>query len=307
MVTVLAQAAQSAGGAAGASQPSSSGEKVLTTWEKWLDKAGELLTQYGLRVVGALIFLIAAWIVSSYLVRVTVRGLTKAKVEITLAKFLSNLARWGLLALVVIACLDIFGVPATSFVTVLGTVGLAIGLALQGSLSHMAAGVMLLLFRPFRVGDTVVVAGQLGTVDEIQLFTTQLDTPDMRRVIIPNGQIYGAIIQNITHHPIRRVDANVGVTYGADIEHTRKVLMDAATAVPGRLQDRPVEANMAQLSPSSVDWVVVVWANAADAGPVKQELLRRVKEGLNLAGIDNPLPQMVLHAGNGIAVPGARG
>jgi small conductance mechanosensitive channel len=302
-VSVLGQMAQGAVGA----QPQGSGAGgEMSKWEAIGKKAGELLTEYGLRVVGALIFLVGAWLVSSYLMRVTVRGLTRAHVDITLAKFLSNMSRWGLLVLVVIACLDIFGVPATSFVTVLGTAGLAIGLALQGALSHMAAGVMLLLFRPFRVGDTVVIAGQLGTVDEIELFTTHLDTPDMRRVIIPNGHIYGAIIQNITHHPMRRVDANVGVAYGADIENTQKVLTDAAANVPGRIADRPAEVNMAQLTPSSVDWTVVVWANAADAGAVKQALLKRIKEGLTLAGIEIPVPQMVVHSGNGMPAAAAR-
>src|SRR5689334_11685124 len=206
-----------------------------TTWDFTVKRGGELLTEYGLRVLGAIIFLVVAWMVSSYLVNLSVKALTKAHVEITLAKFLSNLLRWGLLALVIITCLSMFGVPATSFVAVMGTVGLAIGLALQGSLSHMAAGVMLMLFRPFRVGDLVVIAGQRGTVDEIELFTTRIDTPDWRRVIIPNGAVYNNIIENITFHPERRIEIPVSLPYSVPIEEARRYLLAAVQSVPGAM------------------------------------------------------------------------
>jgi small conductance mechanosensitive channel len=270
-------------------QPGSAVAQVETKVEGWVEHGISLLTEYGMHVVGALVFLGAAWIGSRWLVRLIVRGLTRAHVDVTLAKFLSDLARWVLLVLVIIACLSIFGIPITGFVTVLGTAGLAIGLALQGSLSHMAAGVMLMLFRPFRVGDSVVVAGQRGVVDEIELFTTRLDTPDKRRIIIPNGQVFGAIIENLTHHDDRRVDANVGVSYGADIERTRQVLTDAAMSVVGRIPERPADVNMLQLGATTVDWQVVIWTNAANAGAAKQALLKTIKEGLDQAGI--PYPQ----------------
>ncbi|HYE61560.1 MAG TPA: mechanosensitive ion channel domain-containing protein [Phycisphaerales bacterium] len=264
-------------------------------WKVIGEKAGALLTEYGLRVVGALIFLIGAWILSAWLVRAMVRGLTKAKVDVTLSKFLANLARWALLVLVVIACLGIFGVPATSFVTVLGTVGLAIGLGVQGSLSHLAAGVMLMIFRPFRVGDAVVVAGQAGVVDEIELFSTRLDTGDNRRVIIPNAQVFGSIIINVTHHEVRKVEVNVGVGYAADVDQTRTTLLRAASGLEGLAPGRPVDAVIQNLSASSVDWTVAVWAPNATYGAVRQQLVKRVKEELERAGIDIPYPQMVVH------------
>jgi len=264
-------------------------------WRGALEKSSVLLTEYGFRVAGALVFLIGAWMVSAWLVRMMVRGLTKAHVDVTLAKFLANVARWGLLVLVGIACLGIFGVPATSFVTVLGTVGLAVGLAVQGSLSHLAAGIMLMIFRPFRVGDAVVVAGQAGVVDEIELFSTRLDTGDNRRVIIPNGQIFGAIIVNVTHHEVRKVEVNVGVGYSAGVDATRATLLRAASGVKELAEGRPVDAVIQNLSASSVDWTVSVWAKNAHFGAVRQQLVQRIKEELENAEIDIPYPQMVVH------------
>ena len=265
----------------------------------WWEAIGTMLAEYGLRVVGALLFLVVAWIVSSYLVGLMVRALSKAHVDITLAKFLSNLSRWGLLAVVVVACMEMFGVKTTSFVAVLGTVGLAVGLALQGSLSHMAAGVMLLLFRPFKVGDAVMVAGQKGVVDEIELFTTRLDTPDKRRVIIPNGQVFGAIIENMTHHPDRRIDIPVSVTFSADVAKTRQVLIDSLKSVPGRIQDRPPEAVILQFGKFSVDWQAMVWVMSNQFGPSSQAALQAIKEGLDKAGLAGPVPQVMVHGAEG--------
>jgi len=272
---------------------------TLSTWEHLAQRSGELLTEYGLRVLGAVIFLVVAWVASSYFVRITVTALTRAHVEITLAKFLSNLLRWGLLALVIITCLAMFGVPATSFVAVMGTAGLAIGLAVQGSLSHMAAGIMLMLFRPFRVGDMVVIAGQRGVVDEIELFTTRLDTPDLRRVIIPNGQVYNNIIENITWHADRRIEVALSLPYSVDIEEARRYLTQAAQSVPSTLTERKPDVILNGLSATTVDWLVVVWAKAADAVEVRQALLRRIKEAREAAGHAPGTPQFVVHAGSG--------
>ncbi len=248
-------------------------------------QSSTLLTEYGFRVVGALLFLAFAWIVSAWLMRVMVRGLTSARIDVTLAKFLSNVARWALFVLVVIACLGIFGVPATSFVTVLGTAGLAIGLAVQGSLSHLAAGVMLMIFRPFRVGDSVILAGQAGIVDEIELFSTRLDTPDNRRVIIPNSQVFNSIIINVTHHPQRRIDVIITVTYGADIEQTRQALLRALSGLPGMVGGRPIAAIVSNFLPAGVEWTVSVWVESADFGRVRQAVMQRVKTALDSAGI----------------------
>jgi small conductance mechanosensitive channel len=290
--------AQTTGAAPTAGDPTPP-QTAQSKWDAAVQKGGELLTEYGLRVVGAVIFLVVAWIVSSYLVHLTVKALTSARVEITLAKFLSNLLRWGLLALVIITCLGMFGVPATSFVAVMGTVGLAIGLALQGSLSHMAAGVMLMLFRPFRVGDLVVIAGQRGVVDEIELFTTRIDTPDYRRIIIPNGAVYNNIIENITFHPDRRIEVPVSLPYSVNIDEARRYLTAAAQSVPGALTERKPDVILNGLSPTTVDWLVVVWAKAADAVEVRQAALRRIKEAREAAGHAPGNPQFTVNAGTG--------
>ena len=198
------------------------------------------------------------------------RALTKIKIEKTLAIFLGKLAKWGLLVLAVIACLGVFGVETTSFAAVIGASALAIGLAFQGSLSSLAAGVMLLIFHPFKVDDVVVVAGQLGKVVSISLFTTEMDTFDNRRIILPNSGIFGANIENITFHPTRRVDVAVGVEYSADIDKTRQVLEAAAKALPGKLDEPEPAVVLLELGASSVDWSVRVWAKTEDYWPVKQ-------------------------------------
>lgn len=156
----------------------------------------DLIVEYGPPIVGTLLFLLVAFIVSGWIGRLVRRAVARTRVDETVAGFLGHIVRWGLMVLAVIACLGVFGVETTSFAAVIGAAGLAIGLALQGSLSSLAAGVMLLTFRPFKAGDYISVAGEGGTVAEIDLFATCLDTPDNRRVIIPNSQVFGAVIEN---------------------------------------------------------------------------------------------------------------
>jgi len=252
-------------------------------------------SEYGLQAVGALIFLAAGWMISSWISRVALVGMTKARVDVTLAKFLAKLIRWALIVLALIAGLGIFGVQTASFAAVIGAAGLAIGLAMQGSLGNLAAGIMLLLFRPFRVGDAVIAAGQSGRVDEIELFSTIIDTWDNRRVIIPNSQVFNGVIENHTHHPDRRVDVSVGVDYSADIPQTRAVLASAAAGVAGLAPGREPTILLMGLGQSSVDWQVQVWTPKDNMVAAKQDLLQRIKDGLDGAGIGIPYPQMVVH------------
>src|SRR5262249_42755393 len=154
---------------------------------------------------------------------------------------------------------------------------------------------------PFRVGDTVTIAGQRGVVDEIELFTTRLDTPDLRRVIIPNGQVYNNIIENITYHPDRRIEVGLSLPYGANIEETRRFLAAAAQNLPGALAEPKPDVVLNGLTATTVDWLVVVWAKAADAPEVRQALLRRIKEAREAAGHAPGPAQFVVHAGNGLA------
>jgi len=260
-----------------------------------MEKLGELLVTYGLPAAGVLVLLIVAYIVSGWIGRLVRRALERARVEQTLSQFLGSMVRWVLMVLTLIACLGVFGVETTSFAAVIGAAGLAIGLAFQGSLSNLAAGIMLLIFRPFKVGDVVSVSGQLGKVNSIELFNTSLDTPDNRRVILPNGGVFGSTIENITFHPTRRVDVAVGVEYGADIDRTRAVLEAAASDVPGRLEEPASQVILLGLGDSSVDWQVRVWCNTADYWTVLDAATRAVKVALDHAGIGIPFPQMDVH------------
>lgn len=249
----------------------------------------------GMKVLLALIILFIAWTLAGWAGSVVSTSLRKLKFDATLTKFLSRLAQWMVLLLGGILCLSYFGLDITAFAAVIGAAGLAIGLAFQGTLSNFAAGAMLLLFRPFKVGDAVNVAGQTGLIDEISIFTTTMDTFDNRRIIIPNSEVFGAVIENITYHRIRRVDGDVGVSYAADIDETREVLEEAMRSVPGTVNDKDPAVVLQGLGSSSVDWTVRVWAPTKDFLAVKQALLREIKVRLDAAGIEIPFPQMDLH------------
>jgi small conductance mechanosensitive channel len=223
------------------------------------------------------------------------RTLERVKFDETLTFFLAKLVRWGILTLVAVMCLSKFGVETASLAAVIGATGLAVGLAFQGTLSNFAAGAMLLIFRPYKVGDTVVVAGHTGTVDEIELFTTTLDTPDKRRVIIPNSSIFGAVIENHTYHAMRRFETAVGTAYGADIDQTRTALERAVRTVPIVLPEPVAEVLLTALGASSVDWTIRGWARRDSLGQARQAVIRAVKMELDRAGVGIPFPQMELH------------
>lgn len=259
------------------------------------EQAIRLFEVYGLPAIKALLLLALAWLVAGWMKRSTHRALVRAKFDLTLTKFLATLVRWTVLVLAIVGILGMFGFQTASFAAVIGGSALAIGLALQGSLSNMAAGVMLLTFRPYKVGDYINAGGVSGTVNEIELFTTTLDTPDNRRIIVPNGSVFGATIENVTHHPTRRVDVGVGVAYTADIDRTREALLRVATEVEGRLPEQDPVVYLSGLGASSVDWVIRVWTNTGDFWAVKERLTRSVKYALDEAGIGIPFPQMDVH------------
>ncbi len=265
-----------------------------------MDDLNALITQYAIRVIGVLVLIIVGWIVAGFVGKLVARSCERADFDLTLSKFFAKMARWAILVFVLLACLNLFGVNTTSFAAVLAAAGLAVGLALQGSLSNFAAGVMLLIFRPFKVGDVVNVCGQTGKVHEIELFTTTMDTFDNRRLILPNGSVFGATIENITYHDTRRVDVSVGAEYSADIDQTRSVLEEAAKNVPDILEDPAPQVVLVELGASSVDWKVRVWCNTADFWGVKEAATRAVKVALDQAGIGIPFPQMDVHVDGGL-------
>lgn len=268
----------------------------MEEWTKELGLTPEMLdlamTWTG-RVLGALVVLIAAFMVAGWASRLVVGRLNKIGFDATLTKFLGSASRWGIIIFAILGCLGIFGIETTSFAAVLGGASLAIGLAFQGSLSNVAAGAMLLLFRPYKVGDVISVGGQTGTVDAIDLFMTTLDTSDNRRIMVPNGQVFGNTIENVTYHDKRRVDIKVGVSYDADLDQTREVLRAAGSSVAARLQDEPVTSALAALG-TSVEWRVSIWAAQGDYWTALEQLTEAVKRALDDAEISMPLKQQVL-------------
>ncbi|MEO1120075.1 MAG: mechanosensitive ion channel domain-containing protein [Pseudomonadota bacterium] len=218
-------------------------------------------------------------------------GERNERVDNTLASFFGSIIRYAILAMVAIAVLDRFGVETTSLVALIGAAGLAIGLALQGTLSNLAAGVMLIMFRPFKVGDYVDAGGHSGTVKGIALFTTELATVDNVQIIMPNGAIWGSPIVNYSAHDDRRVDLVFGVSYDSDLKVAEQAINDVIAA-DQRVKDAPAAPFVAvtNLGDSSVDFTVRVWCDAADYWMLKFDLTRAVKEKFDATGVDIPFP-----------------
>jgi len=265
------------------------------TREEWIEFFAEIGLYYGLRVALVVVLMILAWTLSSWASAAVRGGLGRVRFDETLTKFISKMVRWLVLLLAALMCLSRFGVETTSFAAVIAAAGLAIGLAFQGTLSNFAAGAMLLVFRPFKVGDVVNTAGYVGKVNEIAIFTAEIDTFDGRRIIIPNSAIFGAVIENITYHAVRRIDVEVGTSYAADIDQTRVVLERALASVELFVSDREPAVLLTGLGASSVDWSVRAWARRDDFGDAKQALLRAVKVELDKASIEIPYPQLDVH------------
>ncbi len=254
-----------------------------------------LVQDYLIPIITALLLLIVVFIAAGWAKRIVKRGLERTKVDVTLTKFFSNIARYIVLVVGIIAVLGRVGIETASFAAVLAAAGFAIGMAFQGTLSNFSAGIMLLFFRPFKVGDLVHVGGVTGVVDEIELFTTHLNTPDNRRIILPNGSIFGNTIENMTYHDLRRVDVAVGTDYSADLDKTRQVIEAACATVAGRVESEGVEAYLVSLGDSAIDWEARVWCDSAEYLAIKDDLTKAVKNGLDAAGIGIPFPQRDIH------------
>lgn len=256
----------------------------------------ELLTraalEWGGKLVAVIILLILAWMLGAWARRGVGRLLERPQFDRTLARFLGNITRWVIFVMAIVACLGFFGFNITSVAALVGAAGLTVGLALQGSLSNLAAGIMLLILRPFKIGDVVVLSGQVGKVDDIDLFNTKLDTPDNRRLILPNGQIFGSTIENITHHPFRRCDVNVGTPYAADLRLVRTALRAAGESLANRDPSRPVDVILQNLGSNAVEWTVRVWVPTKEFIATKDALTEAVKDHLDAAEIPIPFPQM---------------
>ncbi len=221
-----------------------------------------------------------------------------SKIDMTLGRFAGKLTFYSIIVVAGLTILQTAGVSITSFAAVMAAAGFAIGLAFQGTLSNFSSGILLLVFRPFRVGDVVSAAGVMGKVFEIDLFTTMLDTPDNRRLILPNSSIAGAIIENITYHKQRRVEVTVGVSYAASLDDTRAVLVASAEKLGDKLirgDGRGYQILLTNLGASSVDWTVRFWTASENFFAVKEALIAEIKRQLDEHDIEIPFPQMQLH------------
>lgn len=252
------------------------------------------IVPWTIKIVGVLFALFIAWGFANWARAKALRGLEKRKLDLTLSRFCANMVRYLILIGAVLGCLGVFGIETTSFAAVIGGGALAVGLAFQGTLSNFAAGAMLLIFRPFKVGDYVTVAGVSGTVDEIELFTVKIITADNRVFIVPNGSIFGAVIENASAMPTRRVDVKITTGIAADLEQTRATLTKAIGQVPHILPDPAVAVALTGLAPTTVDWAVRVWTKSDNYFAVHEALLQTLKVELQTAQIV-PAPVIVPH------------
>jgi small conductance mechanosensitive channel len=264
-------------------------------WDSIVAMLSTTGVDFGIRIVTALAIFYIGRLVVGLMTRGLRKLLQKQKVDKTLETFVCNLTRMALLAFVVVAAISSLGIQTASFIAVLGAAGLAVGLALQGSLSNFAAGVLIVTFRPYKVGDWIEAAGVSGSVLEVQILTTALKTGDNKRVIVPNSQIMGSIITNYSAHDTRRVDLVVGVSYSDDLDKVRETLKAIVGADERVLGDPAVTIAVSELADSSVNFVVRPWVKTADYWPVLFDLTETIKKRFDAEGISIPFPQRDVH------------
>ena len=246
-----------------------------------------------------LIIAVLIFYIGRFVVKLVVRGLTRVmdrqEVDETLQTFVGNLVRVALMIVVIIAAIGAIGIQTTSFIAIFGAAGLAVGLALQGSLSNFAAGVLIVLFRPYRVGDYVEAAGIAGSVEQVQILTTVLKTPDNKQIIVPNSQIMDSIITNYSANDTRRVDLTVGVSYDDDLDKVTATLRELVEADDRILKEPACQIAVLELADSSVNFVVRPWTRTSDYWGVYFDLTERIKKRFDDEGISFPFPQQDVH------------
>jgi len=264
-------------------------------WANMLDTLYKLLALYGLKVVGAIaIFIIGRWVAKG-VTGLIKRLMIKKQVDITLVSFVSSLTYLALLAFVIIAALNQLGIQTASAIAVLAAAGLAIGLALQGSLSNFAAGILMIIFKPFKVGDYIEGAGVGGTVEAIEIFTTQLVSPANQVIIVPNAKIAGDNIINYSSRGTRRLELFFGIGYADDIDTARQTIMELVEQDNRIFTDPQPQVLVSQLADSSVNLTLRAWAANADFWNVHFELIETVKKAFDSRGIAIPFPQRDVH------------
>ncbi|WP_432455386.1 small-conductance mechanosensitive channel MscS [Agarivorans sp. QJM3NY_29] len=268
---------------------------VLHQGTNWFENNQEMLVQYAINIAAAIIILIVGMLVARILAASVEKLMNARKLDNTISHFVGSMVKYTIIAFVIIAALSRIGIQTASFVAIIGAAGLAVGLALQGSLSNFAAGVLIIGFRPFKAGDFVEIAGTAGSVASVQIFTTVLKTPDNKQIVVPNSAVLGGNIVNYSTHPTRRVDLVIGVSYAADLAKTKAVLRAVCEADSRVLKDPDITVAVLELADSSVNFVVRPWVNSADYWGAYFDLTENIKLALDEAGIEIPFPQMDVH------------
>ena len=263
--------------------------------EQYLELMTNFIVTYGMKLIGAAVALIIGlWVISMIMNRFKA-VMTKRDVDPSLVPFLISVLGISMRVALIISVAGMVGIEMTSFVAILGAAGLAVGLALQGTLQNFAGGVIILLLKPFKVGDFVDVGGHMGTVKEIQIFTTIMVTPDNKVIIIPNGGLANASITNFSAMPTRRVDFSFGIGYGDDFEKAKSLIKGLIDADSRILKDPEPFVRVGELADSSVNITTRVWVNSADYWAVHFDMIENVKKTFDKEGVSIPYPQMDVH------------
>lgn len=270
-------------------------EHLLDYWALYSSRAVDMSLAYIPRLVLALVVLIVGMWLINRVIKLMDLALIRAELDSSLASFLHSLAALSLKVLLLISVASMVGIATTSFVAVLGAAGLAIGLALQGSLANFAGGVLILLFKPFRVGDYIEAQGVSGSVQKIEIFSTLIHTPDNKVIIVPNGHLSNDIITNYSRASTRRADFVFGIGYDDDIELAKRLIRELITADPRIHNDPEPLIAVAELAPSSVNLTVRVWVESTDLSSVRYALLEQVKLSFDANQISIPYPQQEVH------------
>lgn len=264
-------------------------------FEKYYDQGVELIMQRGPKIILAILVLIIGLRLIKFAVKLINRAFESRNIDVTLRPFISNLINWVLKVLLIVTVADMIGIENTSFVAIIGAAGLAIGFALQGTLANFAGGVLILIFKPFKVGDLIEGQGHLGVVEEIEIFVTKILTPDNRLVIIPNGALSNGSLKNLTAKDSVRVDLTIGIAYDEDVKLARTLLVEVMKNHEKVVAEPAPFVGVAELADSAINLAVRPWCNPADYWDVYFDVLEGAKDALDKAGITIPFPQRDVH------------
>ncbi|WP_413702243.1 mechanosensitive ion channel domain-containing protein [Psychromonas sp. KJ10-10] len=268
---------------------------MLANTLEWVNNNQGLIIEYVLNIVSAIAIILIGMLFARLIYKGLHSMLSKRDLDSTIVDFVSYMVKYVVVAFVLIATLSRIGVQTTSFVALIGAAGLAIGLALQGSLSNFASGVLIIVLRPFKAGEYIEAAEVAGSVESVQIFATTLVTFDNKFVVVPNSAILGGNIINYSRKPTRRIDLVIGVSYNANLQQTKAVFEKVLKNNAGVLDTPSTQVAVAELGDSSVNFVVRSWAKSADYWDVRFQLIEEIKDALDAEGIEIPFPQMDVH------------